>query len=346
MYLNNDFFNQGDKDRVINADFGKYKNSAKKIVAAVVVIILVLTVSVNTFYLLDSKEAAVVLHLGKVSHVESSAGIHFKIPFINQIRTVNIQNVYEMEYGYRTKVTGTTSSTPQYEEAEGEAQVIVDAANNNGSIAIISLNISYKVKDPVEYLFKVDDVEGTLRLALEDVVRNTLQAFTLDDARTKKDYIDKEVMPRLQKKLDRYEAGVEITSVKTQNVELLPAVEEAYRQKENANQYMNGKLEEAEKYNNTVLPQAEAEAERLIEDASGYKAEIIANAKASTAQFEALYKEYKNNPQIVKEKYYVEAMREFITNNNIVIDLTDEGEIHKFFNLDNNSFVKEQISTQ
>ena len=79
-------------------------------------------------------------------------------------------------------------------------------------------------------------------------------------------------MPRLQKKLDRYEAGVEITSVKTQNVELLPAVEEAYRQKENANQYMNGKLEEAEKYNNTVLPQAEAEAERLIEDASGYKA--------------------------------------------------------------------------
>lgn len=343
--MNNQFFNNKNGDDVIDIKFNsEFIKKFKKNISRIIIIFLIVIIALNSYYVLDSKQAGVIVRLGEVSHVEYQAGIHIKYPFIDQVRKVNYQEVYKMEYGYQTEITGTEKSNPEYVDVTDESQVIVDAANNNASIILLSLAIQYKIKEPDNYLFKVDDVEGTLRLALEDVIRNTLQAFSLDEARTNKEYIDEEILPQLQNKLDTYEIGIQITSVQTQNVELLPAVEEAYNQKENANQYMNAKLEEAQKYNNTIIPQAEAEAEKLVEEATGYKAEVIANAKAAVAQFEALYAEYQVNPEIVKEKYYIEAMNQFIRNNNMVLDLTNDSDIYKFYNLENKDAVKQNIA--
>ncbi|MCT4543111.1 MAG: FtsH protease activity modulator HflK [Vallitalea sp.] len=338
-------FNNNNKDDVIDVNFGKMKKNAKKSITIAIVVLLVAFIVLNSFYMLDNRESAVVLRFGQVHKVlQKDAGLHFKVPIADAVIKVPTGKIYEMEYGFRTAQMGTKSTNPEYIDAQDEAKVIVDGANNNASLVLLNLIIQYKINNPRDYLFKVDDVEGTLRLALEDVVRNSYQTFTLDDARTNKEIIDKEIMPELQHKLDTYEAGIVITTVKTQNVELLPAVEEAYRQKENANQYMKGKLEEAEKYNNTIIPQAQAEAQKLEEEAFGYKAEVIANAKAGVAQYEALYEEYKVNPLIVKEKYYIEAMKEFITNNNMILDITNDSDIYKFYNLENDNFIKQKIS--
>jgi membrane protease subunit HflK len=344
--MNNEFNSNNDNEKVIDINFNKFKKNAKKSISAIVLIVVLALFGLNSFYVLDSRENAVVLRFGQINHVETEAGLHFKIPVADTVRKVSTEKVYEMEYGFRTALSGTKNTNPEYVDAEDEAQVIVDGSNNNASLAILNLIIQYKIDDPSDYLFKVDDVEGTLRLALEDVIRNTYQSFSLDDARTNKEVIDSVISPELQQKLDNYEAGIKITTVKTQNVELLPAVEEAYRQKENATQYMKGKLEEAEKYNNTIIPQAQAEAQKLEEEAFGYKAEVLANAKAAVAQYEALYTEYLANPNIVKEKYYIDAMRQFITNNNIIVDITKDSDIYKFYNLENDNFIKQQISSR
>lgn len=340
-----DNFNSNKED-VINVNFNKLKKNAKKSVTLVVIVVILVFVGFNSVYMLDNRESAVVLRFGQVQQVVSKAGLHVKVPIADTIRKVPTGKVYKMEYGFKTTQSGTKNASPEYSAADTEARVIVDGSNNNASLIMLSLIIQYKIDDPRNYLFKVDDVEGTLRLALEDVVRNSYQTFTLDDARTNKEIIDDEILPELQQKLRNYEAGLKIMTVETQNVKLLDAVEEAYREKENANQYMKGKLEEAEKYNNTIIPRAQAEAQQLEEEAFGYKAEVIANAKAGVAQYEALYEEYKINPLIVKEKYYVESMKDFITNNNIVVDITNDSDIYKFYNLENDDFIKQQVSSK
>ena len=101
-------------------------------------------------------------------------------------------------------------------------------------------------------------MENTIRLVLEDALRNTLQTVSLDQALTDKLSIDAEIKPEVQRKLNSYEAGVEIIEVKTQNTSLLDSVDTAYREIEKANQYRNAKIEEAQKYTNTVVPTAEA----------------------------------------------------------------------------------------
>jgi len=265
-----------------------------------------------------------------------TAGIHLKLPLVDRVYIVDVEKISNMEYGFRTTTSGTESRQADYDKVTEESNVIVDGANNNASIALIELIIQYKVKNPVDYLFKVEDVEGTLRLALEDVVRSSVQSFTIDGVKTQKEAIDAEILPELQRKIDEYNTGLEIVLVGTQNIQFLPSVEEAYQQKENANQYKNGKIEEGEKYGNQVVPQAEAEARAIVENANGYAATVKAAAKADVAQFIALYEEYQNNPEILKERYYLDSMREFMTSNEIVIDMTENQNFLKLFDMQAN----------
>lgn len=337
--------NKNPEDKVIDIDVNSIEKKLLKIVPKVVIGLILLILLINSIYILDSKENGVVLRFGKITSTVTEAGPHFKLPFVDRVEKVNVKNIYNMEYGYRTQSQGSENAEAVYADHTEEATVIVDGANNNASIALIEVIIKYRIANPEEFLFNVDDVEGTLRLALEDSIRTSMQSFTLDEAKTKKELIDAAVKPILQKKMTEYESGIEILQVGTQNVQFLPSVETAYQQKENANQYKNGKQEDAERYYNTVIPKAKGEATQLTEQANAYRAQTIAEARAAVAEFNALYEEYKNNPQILKEKYYIEAMTSFLKNNTIVVDTTQNGEIYKFYNFTDNNMVKEQIAS-
>jgi len=335
--------NNNDNKNVIDIDMKKMQRNIFRIVPIAILVIILAISAFDSFYMLEDKENAVILRFGQQhGDIVKTPGLNFKAPFIDVVEKVDVSSIYSMEYGYRTQRAGTTSQEAQYAAVDDESIVIVDGANNNASIAKIELIIQYRISNPADYLFKVDMPEDTLRLALEDSVRTAVQSLTLDEAKTQKEVIDEAVLPTLQSKMDDYESGIEIVLVATQNVQFLDSVEEAYQQKENANQYKNGKKEDAEKYNNTVIPQANAEATRLVEEANAYKAETIANANAGVAQFNALYDEYVNNPEILMERYYIEAMTNFMANNKIVIDGTKDGGIYKFYNFDDNA-IKESI---
>ncbi len=325
------------KAPTIDVDWERLKRKLKKIVPLVALPLVLLVIILNSFFILENKENGVVLRFGQLKEVVTKPGINFKLPLIDTVTKVDVRTIYNMEYGFRSKERQADQSIAAYDDQDAEAKVIVDGSNNNASIALIELIIQYRIKDPVNYLYKVDDVPGTLNLALEDIVRTSLQSFTLDEAKTQKELIDESIKPRLQKKIDDYEIGIEIVLVGTQNVQFLPSVEEAYQQKENANQYKNGKKEDAEKYYNTVIPKAEAEARRLIEDANAYKAEVVAEANAGVAQFNALYAQYQQNPEIVKERYYIDAMTQFLKNNQIIISSSEDKNIHKFYNFSDNA---------
>lgn len=318
----------------VSTDEIKLEKTIKKMIIPIVILVLLFILAVSSIYKVDTGQAVVITQFGRVARVVENAGINFKIPFVEKTNRVSLEQRHQIEYGYRTTTPSNTSSNATYADKDEERIVIVEAVGNNSSLVLTELIVEYQVSDPVNYLFKVDDLEGTIRLVLEDTLRNTLQSVTLDQALTDKRAIDSEIKPELQRKLNSYEAGIDIIEVKTQNTSLLDSVDVAYREVEKANQYRNGRIEEAQKYSNTVVPQAEAEATQLIEDAKGYKATTIANAKADVAQFNAIYGEYVKNPTIIKEKIYTESMIEFIRNNNIIIDTTTGNAIYKFFNME------------
>lgn len=315
----------------------------RRIVMILVFGLIGINILFGTVYKLDIGWNGVVTRFGKVIKIETKDGLHAKLPFIDKLQKINVQQIRKLEYGYRTLREGSDGRDPEYMDVPEEAMVIVDAKGNNSSVVLTNIVVRYKIVDPYKYLYKVENLEDTMMLALEDCVRNAAQIFTLNEALTNKSIIDDEIFPEFQKVLNQYDAGIQVVEVKTQNTELLPEVDQAYQQVEEANQFKNSKIQEAMKMKNMIIPQAEAEAKKITEEAKGEAAITVANAKASVAQYNALYEEYIKNPDIVREKYYVEAMKEFIRNNKVVVDLTNNGGIYKFYNMDQNA-LKQQLA--
>lgn len=329
-------FNKNDDvviDIHLNEQMKKFGKNFKHSASILLIILALLILSIGSIYRLETGTVGVITRFGAIQGVNETAGIHFKVPFIDKVQKVDVQTIHKIEYGFRTASAGTTNQDPSYSDEDAEEQVIVEAKSNNASIILLNLIVRYQIQDPINLLYEVDDIEGTMRLALEDVIRNTLPSFSINEALQNKELIDEAILPKFQKKLDKYNTGIKIVQVTTQNVSLLPSVEETRQKVEEANQYKQGKEEEAQKYSNTVIPKAEAEATRLFEDAKGYNAEVIANAKADVAEFEALYSEYIKNPNLVKEKYYLEAMQEVFSNNELIIDQTNNSNFLKFYNV-------------
>lgn len=319
-------------DPLFTEKWKKFKSTGKRFLGFIIFLGLVLFFVTTCVYRLQTGTVAVITRFGKVVGINEKPGLHMKMPVIHTIYKVDLETIHKMEYGYRTTASGGVLETPEYSDQDIEEQVIIEAKNNNASIVLLNLIVRFQIADPVNYLFEVDDLESTMRLALEDTVRSTMQTFTTDQALENKEVIDEEILPKLQKKLDKYHSGIKVVQVTTQNVALLPTVEETRQAVEEANQYKKGKEEEAQKYANTVLPIAEAEATKMYEDAKGYSAQVVANAKADVAEFEALYSQYLVNPNVVKEKYYLEAMEAVFKNNQLIIDQSGDGNMLKFFN--------------
>ncbi len=318
-----------------NNKFKQLGNDLKKIITTLVAVFVIVVVGFGSVYRLETGTVAVITRFGNIMPVNEMPGIHFKVPIIDELKKVNVQEVKEMQYGFRTEKQGSTSQGGQYITNNDEEPVIVDGKSNNASIVLLNLIVRYQVADPINYLYEVDELEPTMRLALEDIVRSTMQTFTMNQAVQQKEEIDKAILPVLQKKLDKYQSGIKITQVTTQNVNYLEQVDQARQLVEEANQYKRGRQEEAEKYVNTVIPTAQAQATRLYEDARGFNAQIVAEANADVAEFEALYSEYLQNPQVVKEKFYLEAMQEVLKKNTLIIDQTNSGNLLKFFDINN-----------
>jgi membrane protease subunit HflK len=71
-----------------------------------------------------------------------------------------------------------------------------------------------------------------------------------------------------------------------------------------------------------VVPEARGAAQRQIEEASAYKEEVIANAEGEAERFSLLLAEYRNAPEVTRERLYIDAVQKVLGNTNkVMIDV-------------------------
>lgn len=297
------------------------------------IVLILAAVIFSSYYMLDNAEEAVIERFGKLNSVNSAAGLHFKIPFIDNVIIYNTNEIYSLQYGYRPLGDATTSTAASYVDVESESIVLT-----RGSYLInIGAVIQYRITDPAAYYYNVDDQEGTIRLAFESVLRSNIQNQLLDDALVNKDSIAKEIMPDLARKLSNYNVGISLTDVKLTDVLLPEPVQYAYDDVNIATNEKDSYKSQAAKYSNEMLPKARAEAYQMIQQAESYKAEKIAQAKGDVENFNQVYEKYRVSQDITKTRLYIETMEKVLSTvkNKYILDL-DSDSVLKFLPLDTN----------
>lgn len=275
------------------------------------IIVIVLLIGWSSFYTVQEQEQAAILRFGAYQSTQEEPGLHFKLPYpIEQVKIVPAVMVQKIHIGYR-------ESGGQILPKEEEALMITGDENIVSADAVVEWNVS----NLEDYLFNIEDPELFLRNAASAAIRSVIGSTKLDYAITEgKTVIQTEVKSKLEELQEQYQTGIRIIDLKFQDIEPPEGqVQQAFKEVTNAREEKNTKINQAQKYVNDRLPKARGEAQALIEQAEAQKQTRILNAQGDVAKFNAVYKEYTANKQVMSSRLIIETLEKVLPGAKVVV---------------------------
>ncbi|MDC7230524.1 MAG: FtsH protease activity modulator HflK [Sphaerochaetaceae bacterium] len=294
----------------------KVKNISPKLVIWIIVAVVLIMLVLSSFFVVDQTEQAVVLRLGKYNRTVGP-GLQTKIPLgIETSYNVPTQVVQTMTFGYRSN----SSTSPLF----GNSDYTTESLMLTGDLNIIDVQwiIQYKIENPVNWMFKVESRETTLRDISQSVMNKLVGDLPILSVMTsERTRIEIEAQNNMQKIFDAYELGVRVVTVKLQNiVPPVGEVQDAFEDVNKAIQDMNRLINEGKQNYNKVIPSARGEANKLIQQAQGYAAERVNQAEGDVARFNSVREVYEQSQTITRTRLYIETME-------AVINPTESGSV-------------------
>lgn len=253
-------------------------------------------------YQVDAAERAVITRFGQyVRTTQPGVGMHLPWP-IEAKQVVNISSI---------------------DSFSDQTRMLTSDEN----LVDIDLEVQFRRVDPVAYAFNVREPDATLREVSESAIREAIGRSKLDSVlESGRQEIAAITKDLVQKTLDSYKVGLEITSINLKDVkvpeQVAPSQQDAIKAREDKVRYSL----EAQAYANDILPKAQGGAGRLIQDAEAYKSQKIANASGESERFLKLLPEYQRAPQVTRERLYLETVESIYANSKkVLIDTKGNG---------------------
>ncbi len=286
-------------------DFLKdFKKKAPSLIIGIVIAV-VLFVGYGSFYTIGPEEVGVVRRFGKVVRTENP-GPHFKIPFVENVLKPQVTNVHRIEVGFSTIDPGPPA---RYSSIDKESLMLTGDEN----IVAVEFIVQYKIMDPVKFLFNVRGQEKTIKDAAEAAMREVVGKTTISEVLTGGRFqVQQEAKAMLQNILDKYDAGVSIVAVQLQDVLPPEQVVDAFKDVASAREDRERSVEQAEGYRNDLIPKAKGEAEKIINEAMAYREANINKAIGDASRFNQVLKEYRKAKNVTKKRIYIDTMEEVL----------------------------------
>jgi modulator of FtsH protease HflK len=262
----------------------------------------------TSYYQVEPDEVGVLTRFGHYSGT-SGPGPHFQIPFgIERVQKVPVQRQLKMEFGFRTDANP-AGARAAAAELRRESLMLTGDLN----VAVVEWIVQYKIKDPYAFLFKVRNVDETLRSLSEAAVRSVVGDHSVNEVLTTgRQKVATEAKGVLQLLADRYDAGIDVQQLVLQDVNPPDPVKPSFNEVNQAIQEKERALNEAQAELNKAIPRARGEAEQAIRAAEGYAIERVNRARGEAERFASVYEEYKRNPEIMRRRLYLETLAEVL----------------------------------
>ncbi len=225
----------------------------KKVIVPVLVAIVAIIVIVNSAVIVDAGHTGVIVTLGRVDDRVLQEGLHFKIPFVQDV--VKIDN----------RIT--------------KLEVSTEAFSKDLQTVTTTLAINYRVDTAKSYSIYKNigrDYEAVLVVpAVNEVLKATTAKYTAEESVTNRTLVSDGLVAGLNEKLN--EIGLYVTDVNIINFDFSEAYITAIEEKQVAQQ----QLLKAETEKQTRITNAEAEAEAL-------KIQVEAQAEANRILAESI----------------------------------------------------------
>jgi modulator of FtsH protease HflK len=223
---------------------------------------------------IEPNQQGVVTLFGKYSRtVDSGVAFTWPAPF-ERMQKVSSRAIQTMTVGSNTKANDNLILT------------------KDQSLMDLTYDIRWSIKSPVLYLFKLDDPEKTIRDVSESAMRATLANYDFNQANgDSRGAVQQQVRQLMQKVLDEYESGIMIESIALKETDPPEEVKDAFRE-------VNAAQQRREKY---------------INDARAYASSQTQLAIGETTEFDKIYEQYKQAPEVTRRRLYYETMEQVLS---------------------------------
>jgi membrane protease subunit HflK len=277
-------------------------------VGLIIAAVILFQVVYSAFYTIEPGEQGIVLRFGQYSRT-TQPGLHFKVPYVEDMIKVDVETVRKEEFGFRTRTPGKTTV---YNKRGYDMESLMLTGDKN--VIEVAWIVQYKVSDPVNFLFKVRNVPQAVHDNSETVVRRIVGNMDFDYVLSNRPTLADMAKQELQRDLDKLEAGVSLVTLQLLDINPPETVKPAFNEVNEADQDMKRLVNEAEETYNRVIPKARGSAKRIVEESHGYAVQRVNQAKGETNRFNAIVAEYLNAEEVTRRRMYLEAMQEILPN--------------------------------
>jgi membrane protease subunit HflK len=284
--------------------------------AGVLVALILVVWLASGFYVVDAASKGVVLTFGRYTE-QTDPGLRWRMPFpIQSHEIVNLSQVRTIEIGYRNTVRTKVLK---------ESLMLTDDEN----IVDLQFAVQYVVTDAQAWLFNNRSPEDVAMQTAEATMREVIGKSRMDAILyEQQDTIANQAQVLMQKVLDGYKTGIDVSRVTIQNAQPPEQVQAAFDDAVKAGQDRERQKNEGEAYANDVIPRARGAASRLKEEAEGYRARVVANAEGEASRFRQVLAEYAKAPAITRERIYIETLQQVLSSTSkIVMDYKQGGNL-------------------
>jgi modulator of FtsH protease HflK len=255
-------------------------------------------------YQVDQAERGIILRFGR--HVDTTLpGLHWHMPW--PIETKQIVNTAVID-----------SFTEQTRMLTSDENLVE-----------INLEVQYRASNALDYAFNVFKPVDTLKEVSESAIREVIGRSKLDSVlESGRQDIVLRTQELIQRTLDAYKIGLEVTAVNLQDVrvpnEVAPAQADAIKAREDRDRLSLA----AQAYANDLIPRARGNAVRQVQDAQAYKSQTVANAEGEAERFLKLLTEYERSPGVTRERLYLETVETVLkSSRKVILDTNGNGNL-------------------
>jgi HflK protein len=219
-------------------------------------------------------------------------------PGISSPGSSPVPQAKEEEEGARSNSTGTLDPLTQGYALTGDENIVH-----------VEMVARYRVRDPAEWAFYGPRAENVLRVEVSAAMVRSLGEMGVDRVLSdgRKDLIATAAR-RAQAGLDASHSGLELSSLELTRLGPPVALAEDFDAVQSAFINAETRKKQAQAYAERAIPSAQAEADRLVQAARGTASNDLATAQGDTEAFQALDREYRASPVVVRERLYRDAV--------------------------------------
>lgn len=297
------------------------------LLALIIIAGLAVLVWQTCFVSVQPNQQGVVLRFGDL-HRTMTPGLRFRWPYpIETVYLPAVTNINRVQVGMRSTASSSIFGSPggdvQVRDVSEESLMLTGDEN----IVDVDFVVLWRINNAADFLFKIQNPEQGVKDVAESAMREIVGQNDIQPILTRSRRETEEAVRKLmQKTLDDYEAGVEITQVQLQKVDPPQEVIASFRDVQAARADQERLQNEADAYANRVVPEARGDAQRVLQQAEAYKQQAVAEAVGRTERFLKVYEEYAKAPEVTRKRMFLETMERVLgSTDKIIIDNSAQG---------------------